>query len=124
MKEAEERDFRDLPEGQAWVAATRDDNVAVWEGVQRHLKQSRTHFRPNPNPLSHLSLHLNTKDLCVSLSDTLWNSSLHSSQFQHIPLHPREHLQVARQWSSSLSVLRQTSCPHHVLSSEAEMFSC
>lgn len=27
MKEAEERGFRDLPEGQAWGEATRDGNV-------------------------------------------------------------------------------------------------
>lgn len=72
-KEAEERGFGDLPEGQAWREATRDDNVAVWGGVQRYLRQSRTHFRPNPSPLSHsvISPYNSILRTCVSLSLTL-----------------------------------------------------
>lgn len=72
-KEAEERGFRDLPEGQAWGEATRDGNVAVWGGVQRYLRQSRTHFRPNPNPLSHsvISPYNSILRTCVSLCLTL-----------------------------------------------------
>lgn len=87
-KEVEERGFRDLPEGQAWGEATRDGNVAVRGGLQRYLRQSRTHFRPDPNPFSHsvISPYNSILRTCVSPCLTLY-VTLHypSAKFNTAP---------------------------------------